>query len=278
MIFCYGGVIPADGPMNKFYYGISWGSDVGIPADRMLISAASMYSRKKFRIIDLKHSPKEIMLDWGGFSWFSKHNSYPFSTNEYWEFVKDFVSVYPQTTYVAMMDYPCGPLINDLNSMNYSNKTRIHASIQNYRELIKKPIGAAEWMATVQGYSLHEYSYCSELLCKFGLYTPLTAIGSVCQRKRTNTIKSVLLHVISKNPSVKYHAFGLQLRELSKQFVKDVLESSDSGSWKFRSGSTDGCWKPKTFEEKLDNFVHYRMKIEETILGDFRNRNLAGGI
>jgi hypothetical protein len=265
--------------LEKFYYGISGtGTDLKIPIGTILVSVASLYSRGKFRIPDIVGEYDEIMLDWGGYSWFHSHDAYPFTPMEYWRFVKDFISVYPKTTYVAMMDYPCEPSV--LSARAFSNKCRIHSSIQNFRELINLPI-EAEWMAVVQGYTRSEYSYCAALLHKFRLYTPLTAIGSVCQRKGTGTIKEIIHHVVAQNPNVDYHAFGLQIRALMDQNTKDLLYSSDSHVWRFFTGAhkpSKNVWKPRNIDEKLENYYRYRIKIEENVLGDCRYRNLAEAV
>lgn len=105
------------------------------------------------------------------------------------------------------------------------------------------------------------------------------AIGSICQRKGTKGLITVVQHVHRNLPAgTRIHTFGLQLSALKDPAIKGIIASSDSGAWKFKSGCTNGRWKPSSYAEKLENFIKYRMKIEEAVLGDFRYRNLAEGV
>jgi hypothetical protein len=105
------------------------------------------------------------------------------------------------------------------------------------------------------------------------------AIGSICQRKGTKGVKMIVQHVHREvPPETKLHTFGLQLSALKDPEIKSIVHSSDSGAWKFKSGCTDGKWRPAGYQEKLQNFLAYQLKIEEMVLGDYRCRNLAEGV
>ncbi len=64
--------------MEKFFYGIAWGSDLKIPADRMMISAASFWNPKKkeFVMPNIQSEPTEIIFDSGGFVCMQKWGGY----------------------------------------------------------------------------------------------------------------------------------------------------------------------------------------------------------
>jgi hypothetical protein len=110
---------------------------------------------------------------------------------------------------------------------------------------------------------------------KIWVSTAVTAIGSICQRKKTKQLKDYI-SFITRLADVKWHTFGMQISVLKDKQIADLLESSDSGAWKF--ASIPGNWKPVTYEQKLNNYISYSRKIEENILGDYRYRNLTEGL
>jgi len=262
--------------VNTFYYGIGFGNDLKIPAKHILISASSCWKKFKngyrFVIPDILSNPEEIWIDSGGFTCFTKWHDYPWSVVEYVDFILRFCQRYPQVKYASVMDLPCEPSIE--RGYNQTNKQRIHQTIYNTRECMRYQI-PANWVSVIQGYSKHEYSYCAKLMHHFGLFTPVTAIGSICQRKKTTQLKNYI-KFITKLADVKWHTFGMQISVLKDKEIASLLESSDSGAWKFESKR--GAWKPVTYEQKLKNYYSYSLKIEEQVIGDFRYRNLAGGI
>ena len=258
--------------LDIFYYGIGWGNDLKIPADHILISASACWKKYRggyrFEVPNILSEPITIWLDSGGYTCFTKWKDYPWTVEQYVNFVRLFCIRYPQTEYVSVLDLPCEPLVN----RSESNVCRIHQTIKNTRDCLSYKI-PANWVSVIQGYSKWEYKYCANLMHHFGLFTPVTAIGSVCQRKGTKQLDEIV-RFITTLADVKWHTFGLQLRALST--LKDVVHSSDSGAWKFRSKR--GAWKPKTYEHKLKNYWRYRFKIETQIIGDFRYENLCAGV
>ncbi len=262
--------------LNRFYYGIGWGNDLKIPAEHILISASSCWKKIKgeyqFIVPEILSNPSSIWIDSGGFTCFTKWADYPWSVAEYVHFVLSFCQRYPQVEYVSVMDLPCEPMVE--RGIDQTNKQRIHQTIQNTRDCLRYKI-PAQWVSVIQGYSKFEYAYCAELMHHFGLFTPITAIGSICQRKKTKQLKEYLLY-ITKLANVKWHTFGMQISVLKDKEIANVITSSDSGAWKFESKS--GNWKPVTYEQKFKNYISYNLKINEQILGDFRYRNLAMGV
>jgi hypothetical protein len=65
----------------------------------------------------------------------------------------------------------------------------------------------------------------------------------------------------------------MQISVLKDRQIANILESSDSGAWKFESKK--GNWKPVTYEQKIKNYISYSLKIQEQIIDDYRYRNLA---
>lgn len=277
--------------MDRFYYGIGFGNDLKIPAKHILISASSCWKKFKsgyrFVVPEILSNPETIWIDSGGFTCFTKWADYPWTVAEYVYFVLEFCQRYPQVEYVSVMDLPCEPQVERVaKGSNGSSKNailtpkattniqRIHQTIQNTRDCLRYKI-PAHWVSVVQGYSKYEYAYCASLMHRFGVFTSLTAIGSICQRKKTKQLKDYI-KFITTLANVKWHTFGMQMSVLKDPEIARLLWSSDSGAWKFES--KPGNWKPVTYEQKLKNYCSYSMKIEEQVLGDFRGRNLAGGI
>ena len=267
--------------MQTFYYGIGFGNDLKIPAKDILISASSCWKKVKgkwqFVVPVILSDPTSIWIDSGGFTCFTKWANYPWSVAEYVHFVLRFCVQYPQVKYVSVMDLPCEPSINrdGLETKETTNKQRIHQTIQNTRDCMRYEI-PAQWVSVVQGYSKWEYAYCSKLMHHFRLFTPITTIGSICQRKKTKQLKDYL-RFITKLADVKWHTFGMQISVLKDKTIADLLESSDSGAWKFKNYG-NGTFKPTTYEQKLENYIRYSLNISEQVLGDYRYRNLASGL
>jgi hypothetical protein len=261
--------------MQRFYYGIGFGNDLKIPAEHILISTSSCWKKVKgkyqFVVPIILSNPSTIWIDSGGFTCFTKWADYPWSVAEYVHFVLRFCVQYPQVTYVSVMDLPCEPQVRN----STSNIQRIHQTIQNTRECLRYNI-PAKWVSVIQGYSKFEYAYCASLMHHFRLFTEITAIGSICQRKKTKQLKDYL-HFITKLANVKWHTFGMQISVLKDKTIADLLESSDSGAWKFKDYK-NGTFKPTTYEQKLENYIRYSLNIHEQVLGDYRYRNLASGL
>lgn len=100
--------------MEEFFYGMAWGSDLRIPADRIMISAASFWNpkRNRFDMPNIHSTPKKIIVDSGGFICQQKWDDFPYSVGTYTDFCNDFIAEHPQTTAVAVMDLPCEPDVN----------------------------------------------------------------------------------------------------------------------------------------------------------------------
>jgi hypothetical protein len=252
--------------IEKFFFGLDGsGRDKEIDYPYVLISAATLWNGKRFKPAHFHENVKEIFLDSGGFSFFTKWSKYPFTTDEYLQFVRGFCDAHPQTKYVAIMDYPCEDYVNRADL--WTNFQRIDETVKNAEALIHREI-LAEWVSVVQGYCFEEYSYCCEEMRKRGLWTPLTAVGSICTRKDLFHIKYILNMIRRKHRHVNLHAFGLEYRALADREVWDILYSVDSAAWKFTSNGNKlkpGAWRPGSTKEKMENFVRYKGMIDRLI-------------
>jgi len=210
--------------VEKVFFGLDCSSrDKLINYPYVLISAASLWNGKRFKKIHFHEDVKEIFLDSGGFSFFTKWAQYPFTTDQYLDLVRGFCEEHSRIRYVGVMDYPCESLVNraDLRT----NYQRIDETLKNAEALIHRELPAGEWVSVIQGHNIEEYSYCSEKFRANGLWTPLTAVGSICTRKETFAIKQILFMLKRKHQNVNLHAFGLDYRALSGSEGSGDMES-----------------------------------------------------
>jgi len=258
--------------VEKVFLGLDCSSrDKLIDYPYVLISAASLWNGKRFKKIHFNDEVKEIFLDSGGFSFFTKWAKYPFTTDQYLEMVRAFCEEHPRTRYVSVMDYPCEPLIN--RSDLRTNYQRIDETLKNTEALYHREIPSADWVSVIQGHNMEEYSYCSEEFRKRGLWTPLTAVGSICTRNETFAIKQILFMLSRKHRDVKLHAFGLDYRVLKDREIWNLIYSSDSGAWRLcgDGNKRKKDWRPRGNVELLESYKRYREKIDA--LFDIRNGN-----
>lgn len=145
------------------------------------------------------------------------------------------------------MDYPCEP--------DTLGNNKIRRTFDNAKYLLSE-YPAYDWVNVVQGYRLSEYHYCINLYRDNGLLTPLTAIGSICQRKGTKQLNEIIINLSGMLNDVHIHTFGLQIKSLAS--IHQYIHSSDSGAWKF--GNI--CYYPNGLKEKIANYHRYKKKID----------------
>ena len=205
-----------------------------------------LYSSPTLSKVNLKNRCKyikKVFCDSAAYYMFSRYGKYPFTVDQYVEFVTncDF-------DYVATMDVPCEGIDHQTKMLNIPNRDRIKMTIDNTIELIDR---IDNLVSIVQGYELDEYLYCLDLMKDHGLLTDIVAIGSLCIRKRVNEIKHII-KVLRDNISKKHkiHAFGLSLHAIKSLEVCRCIDSFDSASWTLPS--THGmCLLYMPFTHKL---------------------------
>jgi len=237
----------------KVYFGID--GTRGFPkwwfGDPYLISAAALWRKDHFRIP--RWFPKgEFFLDSGGFSFFHKEGTYPFTPDQYISYIN---TVKPSL--FATMDYPCEPNVN--RSILKSNIERIEATVdygvylwKNRDKINSQPV------VVIQGYSLREYEYCYSLYQKNGVSANYWAFGSMCRRWNDTEIRYYIRffrRMVGK--SVKIHIFGLKISSLNCEVIK-LIDSIDTMAWAY------GKFKREKRYTK-DSFLAYRKKINSII-------------
>lgn len=247
--------------MKQFYYAADGSSiDKILAGQPVLVSAAMLWKKGKFNIPGNLEGASEIMLDSGGYSCFVKWEKYPFTPEKYIEFVCRFKEKYPQLEYAVTMDYPCEKNIN--RSLLPSNIDRIDATIENTEILLSENI-LVKWISVIQGGAPGEYLYCIRKLKERDLMTDRMGVGSICTRKRVQDLIGIL-RGIRRETTAGLHAFGVDLRFLRNRVVWDLIETADSGAWRFQDGRArgcGGCWRPRDHEDKKRNFNRYKGEI-----------------
>jgi len=241
----------------RVFFGID--ATKGFPrwwrGDPYLISAAVLWNKKRYRFRIFRKRPLQglFFLDSGGFSFFSKEGVYPFSPDEYLEFIR---KVRPD--FFATMDYPCEPDVN--RSALRTNKDRIEATVDYGVYLWKRRHTVdSKPIVVIQGYTLEEYTYCYELYRKRGVDADYWAFGSMCRRWKDSEIRKYVRYfrekLIGNGP--KIHIFGIKISAINRDVVESV-DSIDTAAWcyaKYTGGW--GCTE--------ENFLRYKEKLKTLI-------------
>jgi len=253
--------------MVKVYIGFDWNKKrrETNTYPYVFLSAGVVWSyshNKKLVPFKFSEQTKEIFLDSGGFSFFTKYSEYPFSVKEYVEWIHEMQKINNgKVKYVATMDYPCEPSIN--RKAFSSNKERIEKTVENAIKCFKNEI-PAKWIPVLQGYNLDEYVFCLNLYKKHGILTDYIAVGSMCKRSNISEIVKIV-HEIKKNYKGKIHLFGLAIKALQNKALFDMIYSCDTIGYTFAS---------KTVEETFEKMRKLVEKINKLVILNSRQRTL----
>jgi hypothetical protein len=246
--------------VERFYYVPDWQSGLHIPAENVLISAATLWhkTRKKFTNPNfLPRTTKRIFIDSGGFTFLTKWEKYPFTIDEFIDFLGILQEKQP-IEQVAILDYPCEP---DVNRSEYkTNFDRIRATVENAVVCFDKA-PEINWIPVIQGYYLHEYLDCLSLYEERGIKSEKWAIGSVCQRRDIAGPRKIITRLKKTMSNKKLHAFGISIRLLKDLQIWNSLFSSDSASWQLYGGFA------YTIEEKLQRFQDFTKELDSIRAG-----------
>lgn len=249
--------------MNRVFYGVDGRSIDHLLGngfvDNILISAIMLWRNGKFALPNRLPKHDALFLDSGGFTFTNRTGTYPFTPEQYAGIALEIVA-----DYVAVMDYPCKP--------GEDNATKIDQTIQN--SIACHAIKGVPWVQVVQGGDLTEYQTCCDLIKKWGLETPIMAVGSLKCRSKSSEVLAIIRAVSRNFPSVKIHAFGPNLRAIRNRYIRNILYQSDTTVW--RINSEGGNRFPKSMEEKLRNYDRYRVKMDKILKEDQLSTYLCG--
>jgi len=239
--------------MDTFYYAAD-GSvvDLHLNREHMLVSAATLWKKNTFSLPTTLRNAASIFIDSGGFSF---PNGYPYTLEEYAHFIKRLSRTYPQINYAAVIDYPFHPKKTDPEWWHQTYVDTV-SEIKSYRSIID-PV---EFVHVLHGHTLDDYIDSIRYINLIdGFYANLTAVGSLKRFPITTCRK--ILHAIREylGDDHRIHAFGLPLTYIRNREIFSLIDSSDSGAWRF--SNEKGNWKPKTHKDKIRNYHTYHTKI-----------------
>jgi len=169
-----------------------------------------------------------LFIDCGGFPSSFIHGGYTTSDEEYLKYVKKV-----KATMFALRDYPCEPQI--LEKYKITAKDQINRTLKNHiklLELMDKFNVFSRPIPVIQGWKLEDYLYCLDLFKEHGLIFDYIAIGSLCRRASTKTIRKIILTLRKELPKwIRIHGFGVKLDVLKDKATWEAVYSVDSSAW-----------------------------------------------
>ena len=200
--------------------------------------------KKRFRV---RRVPADVVsgicVDSGGFTAAKRWGKYPWTVEQYADFVRELARDVP-LEFVATMDYACEPGVN--REVIATNRARIDASIEN-DAMCRTVAPDLPWLSVLQGDSLDEREYDLGRRAAAGLLPgEYAGIGSICGR-RNRAAREVVRWYGRQLPGVQYHGFGLAVRVLDDPGAAWHIRSWDSYAWNWARGRA-GMDRPEIYE------------------------------
>lgn len=248
--------------MKEFFLVADWGAYNYLYVPNIMLSAGSIANAKgtEWQLSRTRLHPlvKKVIVDSGGYAFFSRWGDYPFSLNEYLDLVYYIKDKYPLFR-VATLDYPCEPSINRRQLM--FNDERIKKTVSNAVKCIEADCNLP-WLPVIQGYARDEYLSCIDLYRDAGITCDYWAIGSICSRKGNPLeLRNIITSIKDQHQNNKLHAFGLGIPFLQDPQIFHAIYSSDSSAWNW------GISGPNTRDLKKEAALNYMAQIEDMIEG-----------
>lgn len=248
--------------MKEFFLVADWGAYNYLYVPNIMLSAGSIANAKgtewQLSRTRLHALVEKVIVDSGGYSFFSRWGDYPFSLEKYLDLVYYIKDKYPLFS-VATLDYPCEPNINRDNLV--SNQIRIEKTVSNAIKCFQADKNLP-WLPVIQGYALDEYLSCIDLYKEVGITSNYWAIGSICSRKgKPLELRKIITSIKEQHPNAKLHAFGLGIPFLRDPQIFQAIYSSDSSAWNW------GISGDNMRERKLEAALNYFSQIEDMIEG-----------
>jgi hypothetical protein len=284
--------------MNHFYFAADKSRvDKALAENHanILFSAAASWNPKTEKLYVPKnlHGAKRIFIDSGGYT-YRKTGEYPFSLEQYIEYIGQFIKEYPdKVVAVATLDYPC----TDEPSCDVGeNIKKTHmTAIKIIHELNPYPF-EFDWYVPIHGKTLDDYMYALELfngpreegiyanddspdfnpeyeamLYDHFIYEWLgvsfhIALGSLKRltEKEIVQVCKTAKEVIPWN--LKIHGFGVPLSKLRNPEIAKNIDSADSAAWRY--GIVDK-------EEKITAYHTYDSKINRVLISHKQQTSLC---
>ena len=261
---------------RKFYFTVHKGDILRgriLEGSHVMLVAASHWDNRKKRFMIQRTPPghvSSISIDSGGFTAAQRWGEYPWTVEEYVEFIRK-SSENVRLDFCAVMDYACEPDVN--RTVNPTNIDRIKATVEN-EALCIAAAPDLPWLPVLQGDNLSEREFDIEYRAKNNVeIKPYMGIGSVCKRGAKKA-REVVRFYAGTLTGVRYHAFGLDVRALNKCDVLRNIKSWDSYAWAFGRGMRSvGGHKIREGESHTEHTI----RLAKTYLENTVSPRLARG-
>jgi hypothetical protein len=204
-------------------------------ASIMLVASAFWDpKRERFSILrPIQDLVRSFCIDSGGFTAARRWGRYPWSFDEYIDFIyQETLSGVP-LDFCAILDYACEPSVD--RSTYATNIDRIKATIEN-DFICRNAAPDLPWLSVLQGDSLEEREFDLSERAHLGMLpTQYAGVGSVCGRGPA-AAAAVIRFYAERLPGVKLHAFGIDIRALDDDQVYLSLGSWDTYTWNWGRG------------------------------------------
>jgi len=203
----------------------------------MLVASAHWDDdRARFRIVrPPRDSAATISIDSGGFTAAKRWGRYPWTVEQYADFIHQESRDLP-LDFCAIMDYACEREVD--RGIYPTNRERIEATISN-EIACRCACRDLPWLPVLQGNTLEERALDLDIRARDGLL-PLhyAGIGSICGRTPSEA-QAVIRFYGERLPGITYHAFGLHVQALDHDPTFWLIRSWDSYGWTWGRGQKD---------------------------------------
>ncbi|QTF82038.1 queuine tRNA-ribosyltransferase [Mycobacterium phage Fefferhead] len=228
---------------EHFYLGThepSWLRTAGVP---LFVS-----HRRLMRLrTGLPVAAEKWALDSGGFSELSMFGGWQTTAAEYVAAVKRYDEQIGRLEWAAPQDWMCEPDMIAKTGLSVDEHQR--RTVANYVDLVARWADVSDsevpFMPVLQGYAVEDYLRCMDMYAEAGVDlggVPLVGVGSVCRRQHTDEIRAVFEAVLSRDPGLPVHGFGV--KSLGLKVYGDLLTTADSMGWSYnarKNAPLPGC-------------------------------------
>jgi hypothetical protein len=246
----------------KFYFTAHPGDLISerILDDARIMLVASAHwddERKRFKVRRPPSKAEHIAVDSGGFVAARRWGSYPWSYEQYVDFIHA-ISRDVTLDFCATMDYACERGVD--RSVHATNVERIEATIENEQKL-REIASGLHWLPVLQGNTLEERALDIELRQQAGMSPDdYAGIGSICGRSPSEAIRIMKFYAV-RLPGVQFHGFGMHVRALDDDHVYHVTRSWDSYSWTWGRGLNDVDRPHEYFRQGNETWSQYTARL-----------------
>lgn len=208
----------------------SWLATAGVP---LFISHRRLSRRRTFPT-----AAAPWALDSGGFSELSLFGQWRTTVAEYVDAVVRYDCEIGKLEWASPMDWMCEPDMVAATGLSVAEHQR--RTVANYVELRARWSDASDselvFMPVLQGYRTEDYLRCIDLYADAGVdlaAVPLVGVGSVCRRQHTDEIRAVFEAILSRDPEMPLHGYGVKTRGLRE--YGNLLTTADSMAWSYNA-------------------------------------------